>query len=119
MQQTDTEADDLSAVVEAYRSDLARVTAERDRLAEREALFIKALSPVCDAGQYRADVVSAIQRITAERDALRAEVEAMRAVVEAAQEVRDEHMTDEPVMGRVLDRLDLALDALRARKVGG
>ncbi len=52
----------------------------------------------------------ALARVTAERDAALAEVEAMRAVVEAARDASS-------YAGQL--RLDDALDALRARKVGG
>ena len=37
-------------------------------LKRREAEFIAALSPVCDGGQYRADVVTRIQDVLRERD---------------------------------------------------
>jgi hypothetical protein len=52
-----------------------------------------------------------LARVTAERDAALAEVEAMRAVCEAARQWEDEVYD--------LRRTLAALDALRARKVGG
>ena len=61
---------------------------------------------------------SDLARVTAERDALRAEVEAMRGVVEAAEPLshwRGVTYDDDEEIGALLN----ALDALRARKVGG
>ena len=62
---------------------------------------------------YSPNVLSDLARVTAERDALRAEVEAMRGVVEAAFQVNDA-APDYENWGKLQD----ALDALRARKVG-
>lgn len=71
----------------AFHSDLAErpktavtlraLLAERDRYAEREAHFAKALG-VADNGQYRNDWDAAIRKVLAERDAARAEVARLR-----------------------------------------
>jgi len=53
---------------------LAECTAERDHLRRREADIIEACERVADGGQYRADIVSAIQRIRSERDGAQAQV---------------------------------------------
>lgn len=66
------------AVGEASLRALADMTAERDHLKRREQSIIEACERVTDGGQYRADIVSAIQRLRRdveagdrERDALR------------------------------------------------
>jgi hypothetical protein len=78
--------DELPALcdeIEQLRADLARVTAERDRLLKREEHFASVLR-VTDRGQYRADWDSAIRRVVAERDALRAKMDSARAEGRAA-----------------------------------
>lgn len=64
---------------------------------------------------YRED----LDKVSAERDALHAEVEAMLEVVEAARETTTTRAGEMlPVLNRIYLAL-AALDALRARKVGG
>lgn len=53
---------------------LADMTADRDFLKRREQDIIEACERVADGGQYRADIVSAINRIRAERDEARAQL---------------------------------------------
>jgi hypothetical protein len=103
------------------RAESAALRAEVDHLRDREATIIKAVKPVADGGQYRADIVSAIARVTAERDALKAEVEAMRAVESDARRVVDHWRDGLGMIGPVTSlRSDLdALDALRTHKGGG
>jgi hypothetical protein len=48
------------------------------RMKRREQDIIDAVAPVADGGQYRADIVSAIQRERREKDAALAEVERLR-----------------------------------------
>ena len=55
--------------------------AERDHLKRREADIIEAVTPVCDGGQYRNDIVSAIQRVARERDTALAEARRLRVEV--------------------------------------
>ena len=149
--------DDARDVIEAYRSDLARVTAERDaavsgqneamalviglegtvgRLTEElRVARLDASTTSLQADGYRRErdalkarlddyyddhrAVVAGQCAPDERHCscvphLRREVEAMRAVVEAAGEVNDA-----PPDYENWGKLQGALDALRARKVGG
>lgn len=47
---------------------LRDMTAERDHLKSREQSIIAACERVADGGQYRADIVSAIQTIRQQRD---------------------------------------------------
>src|SRR6185437_1041008 len=49
---------------------LLQVEADRTYLKRREESIIEACQRVADGGQYRADIVSAIQRIRGERDGL-------------------------------------------------
>ena len=49
---------------------LRDMTAERDHLKSREQSIIAACERVADGGQYRADIVSAIQTIRKQRDGL-------------------------------------------------
>ncbi len=51
-----------------------RVSGDRDHLKRREVDIIAAVEPVADGGQYRNDIVSAIQWVRRERNALRAMV---------------------------------------------
>jgi histidinol phosphatase-like PHP family hydrolase len=62
---------DLAEVARATVSQLDAMRRERDRLLKREEHFASVLR-VTDSGQYRADWDSAIRRVVAERDALRA-----------------------------------------------
>jgi len=55
-------------------ADNERIALQRDHLKRREADLIEACERVADGGQYRADIVSAIQRIRRERDDARAEI---------------------------------------------
>lgn len=61
--------------------------AEVDRLRRREASIIEACERVADGGQYRADIVSAIQRIRYERDSALAlegaEIVRLRSILSA------------------------------------
>lgn len=118
MQQTETEANDLSHVVEAYRADLARVTAERDaalaRLADYEDDHRAVVAGQCAPDERHCSCVPHLRR----------EMEAMRAVEKATR-----HLV--LMLDQTLGPCDLggsrvateeaiaALDALRARKVGG
>jgi hypothetical protein len=127
-----TETDDLSHVVEAYRSDLARVTAERDRLAREVSdlndsvgvidtcqikVLIDAITAERDAARVGSERLhAALVEVGQERDAAVAEVEAMRAVVEAAAVVASRLRTGLPLLAAAGD-MTRALDALRARKV--
>lgn len=65
---------ELAADVVKLLDALVRVTAHRDYLKDREARFVRALAPVSDSGQYRADVVSAVERVLRERDAAQRDV---------------------------------------------
>jgi hypothetical protein len=59
---------------------------ELKRLKQREADIVEACERVADGGQYRADIVSAIQRIRRERDEARAALGAdPLAALEAAE----------------------------------
>jgi hypothetical protein len=68
----------LAADVEALARALVSVTADRDHLKRREQDIISATEPA-DGGQWRADIVGAIQRVRRERDEARAAVETVRA----------------------------------------
>jgi hypothetical protein len=54
-------------------------------LKSREQSIIDACERVADGGQYRADIVAAIQTIRSQRDEARAEVERLRAELAKAQ----------------------------------
>lgn len=62
----------------------ARLTAEREHLKRREESIIDACERVADGGQYRADIVSAIQRIRRERDEARVQAGKLTAELAAA-----------------------------------
>lgn len=57
------------------RANITKVEAQRDHLKRREQDIVEACERVADGGQYRADIVSAIQRIRRERDEVRATIE--------------------------------------------
>jgi hypothetical protein len=65
------------------------LTSQRDHLRRREADIIEACERVADGGQYRADIVSAIQRIRRERDALKAAIVDACDAGEDAEDARD------------------------------
>ena len=101
-------------VVEAYRYDLARVTAERDALQARLDDYYDDHRAVVD-GQCAPD-----ERHCSCVPHLRREVEAMRAVVDDACRHLGGIACDlSTIEGKLQRRAWLSLDALRARKVGG
>lgn len=67
----------------ALVAEVQRQAGEVDYLRRREADIIEACERVADGGQYRADIVSAIQRIRTERDEARAELDRLHAAIAA------------------------------------
>lgn len=62
-----------------HEAQLASVAAERDHLKDRERSIIEACERVADGGQYRADIVSAIQTIRKQRDDAKTEIARLTA----------------------------------------
>jgi hypothetical protein len=100
---------------------------ENERLrAERDAA-VRAYDEVCeDLGHAYHGIdlkVRDLARVTAERDEALAEVEAMRAVADDLAKLLKMHHVGHGAFDRkgcgVCKPIDAALDALRARKVGG
>lgn len=95
-------------------AEIASITAERDRLKRREASIIEACERVADGGQYRADIVSAIERIRRERDEAREQVKAWREWHAANQKlIKAERPLDREIALFGTD--DANCDTLRAR----
>jgi hypothetical protein len=93
-----------------------KAEAERDHLKRREASIIEACERVADGGQYRADIVSAIQRLRRERDEANARADTAIAIgLDACQGWADQAAmpTDGPDDARV------KLILLRDEKVAG
>jgi hypothetical protein len=74
-----TERVKVAAKIVRLEKALADMTADRDFLKRRERDIIEACERVADGGQYRADIVSAINRIRSERDEARARVAELEA----------------------------------------
>lgn len=69
----------VAAKIVRLEKALSDMTADRDRLKRREQDIIEACERVADGGQYRADIVSAIDRIREERNAACARVAELEA----------------------------------------
>lgn len=109
----ETSAEQIAAWIDTLRSDLARVTAERDAAVAQSHLSDAAARAIGDD----------FTRVLRECSALKAEVEAMRGVVEVSRKNRLSgrhndgagwYDTDR-ALGQAID----TLDALRTRKAGG
>ncbi len=83
--------------LERLRAERDAAIADRDHLKDRERSIIEACERVTDGGQYRADIVSAIENIRRQRDDARTVLRclvtagfdgdpALRALVEQARE---------------------------------
>ena len=77
------------AVAEASLRARADVTAERDHLMRREQSIIEACERVADGGRYRADIVSAIQRLRRERDDALAMLTKADEAIDACEDAHD------------------------------
>jgi hypothetical protein len=93
---------------------LREAVADRDHLKRREQDIIDACERVADGGQYRADIVAAIQTIRRQRDSGRAW--ALRWKRAAKEARRDANMWIEIKRGKDREIRDLTADVADARR---